>query len=217
MDISLRQEPDGLYLCSGDMKMRGDFSEMAGRLKASNLGKELLVRAAKGKKPAEARLVIDATAGMGEDSLLLAAVGFQVLLFEQDPVISALLEDTINRAAKDPFLKEIVNRMELRKEDSISYLMNTKIRPSVIYLDPMFPERTKSSLVKKKFQLIHELQKPCTNEKDLLTAAFEAQPERIVIKRPLNAPCLAGRKPDFSLSGKTIRYDCILGSGTVTT
>jgi len=210
MDITLSREPDGLFLCSGQMKMRGDFSDMVSRIKPANLGRELLVRAAKGKKAAGGRLVIDATAGMGEDSLLLAAAGFNVLLFEQDPVIGALLEDALIRAAQNPDLEDIVHRMELKKEDSIPFLLNTEIQPSVIYLDPMFPERSKSSLVKKKFQLIHELQKPCMNEEALLSAAIKAEPEKIIIKRPLRAPYLAGQKPDYSLTGKTIRYDCIL-------
>ena len=210
MNITLRQDPDGLYLISGNMKMRGDFSDMIPRLKTSNLSGEQLVRAARGKKPANGRLLIDATAGMGEDALLLAAAGFRVLLFEQDPVIGALLEDALHRGALVPELSEPISRMTLHRGDSIAWLNNCEESPAVIYLDPMFPERSKSGLVKKKFQLIHELQKPCDNEEELLSAALKAGPERIVIKRPLKAPYLAGREPDYSLKGKSIRYDCIL-------
>ncbi len=74
----------------------------------------------------------------------------------------------------------------------------------------MFPEKTKSALAKKKFQLLHQLELPCENEESLLDAAIAASPRRIVIKRPLKGPFLAGRKPDFTLRGKAIRYDCIL-------
>ena len=42
---------------------------------------------------------VDATAGLGEDSLLLAAAGFEVTLCEADPVIAVLLEDALTRAA----------------------------------------------------------------------------------------------------------------------
>ena len=73
----------------------------------------------------------------------------------------------------------------------------------------MFPEKRKSSLTKKKFQLIHELEKPCDDEEELLGAALSAHPRRIVIKRPLKGPYLAGIKPDYSIKGKTIRYDCL--------
>ena len=81
--------------------------------------------------------------------------------------------------------------------------------PDVIYLDPMFPERSKSSLVKKKFQLLHELERPCDSEEELLEAAISARPRKIVIKRPRKAPSLAGRAPSHTLSGKKIRYDVI--------
>jgi len=80
----------------------------------------------------------------------------------------------------------------------------------VILLDPMFPERTKSALVKKKFQLLHLLEKPCDDEAGLLSAAMKTNPGRILIKRPAKGPWLAGVKPSFSLAGKAVRYDCLL-------
>jgi 16S rRNA (guanine1516-N2)-methyltransferase len=64
--------------------------------------------------------------------------------------------------------------------------------------------------VKKKFQVLHQLEQPCTDETELLDAAVSAGPRKIVIKRPLKGPYLAGRKPDYSLKGKAIRYDCII-------
>jgi 16S rRNA (guanine1516-N2)-methyltransferase len=80
----------------------------------------------------------------------------------------------------------------------------------VILLDPMFPERQKSALVKKKFQLLQQLECPCTDEEELLQAAINAKPRKIIIKRPAKGPFLANRKPDYSISGKAIRYDCIV-------
>ena len=74
----------------------------------------------------------------------------------------------------------------------------------------MFPGRQKSGLVKKKAQLLQKLEKPCEDEEGLLQAAVSAGPRKIVIKRPLKGPFLAGRKPDYSITGKTIRYDCLL-------
>ena len=82
--------------------------------------------------------------------------------------------------------------------------------PDLVLLDPMFPERQKSALVKKKFQLIHRLEFPCMEEETLLNAAIAAGPRKILIKRPLKGPWLAGRNPGYSISGKAVRYDCIL-------
>lgn len=74
----------------------------------------------------------------------------------------------------------------------------------------MFPARQKSALIKKKFQLLQQLEQPCTDEDALLHAAIASAPYKIVIKRPLKGAWLADRKPDYSLKGKTIRYDCIV-------
>ena len=74
----------------------------------------------------------------------------------------------------------------------------------------MFPERQKSALVKKKFQLIHRLESPCMEEETLLNAAIAAGPGKILIKRPLKGPCRARRTPGYSNYGKSVRYDCIL-------
>lgn len=207
--LSLRREAEGLTLTDGSLLLRGDFSDMKKRLKKQNLAGELLVKAARLKGACRPLRVLDATAGLGEDAMLLAAAGFSVQMYESDPVIAALLRDALLRAAADPELAEAAARMELWEEDSISAMGRLAEAPDVIYLDPMFPKRQKSALVKKKFQLLQQLERPCPEEDALLGAALEAGPRRIVIKRPKKGPYLAGRKPDFSLEGKAIRYDCI--------
>ncbi len=87
---------------------------------------------------------IDATAGFGEDSLLLAAAGFTVDLYEQDCVIAALLKDAFDRAADDPALAAVA-RMRLHAgEDSIAGLRHVAeligrgelAAPDVVYLGP---------------------------------------------------------------------------------
>lgn len=239
--VWLSVDAAGLSLTDGDQAMRGDFTKLQKRLQYHNLTHELLVKATKVKGRENLR-VIDATAGMGEDSLLLAAAGCEVTLYEQDPVIAALLQDTMRRALEEAALHEIVMRMQLVEGDSIGHLRrlgeaatgsdvqegdvghdcstltasaaatsdaDTALkRPDVIYLDPMFPERQKSGLVKKKFQLIHYLEAPAENEEALMQAAIDARPFKIVVKRPAKGPYLAGLKPSYSLEGKAIRYDC---------
>ncbi len=239
--LELYRDEEGLALEGDGMVVRADFGEMLPRLRPQNLQRELLVRAcrikparlkaAEGKDRAYNRAngddasaygprpirVLDATAGLGEDSLLLAAAGFQVTMYESDPVIAALLGDGVRRAAGHPALAEIVSRMDVVEGDSVAAMraigdepMTASAPPDVIYLDPMFPERQKSGKIKKKFQLIQRLESPCADEEDLLAAAIAAKPIRIVIKRPLKGPALAGRKPSFVLKGKSIRYDCIV-------
>ena len=209
----LMQTSEGLILTDGRLSLMADFAPMVSRLKQGKIGTELLVRAAKLKKTQigdRTPVLIDATAGLGEDSILLAAAGFSVKMYEQNPTIAALLKDALIRASAVPELLEIISRMELINADSIEAMKNLNVPPDVIYLDPMFPERKKSALIKKKFQLLGKLEMPCANEEELLGAAISAHPHKIVIKRPAKGPCLAGIKADYSISGKTIRYDCLI-------
>lgn len=209
-DVTLQFDADGLALISDGQTLRGDFTRMLPRLKQNNLSQELIVRTAKIKEPNGPLQAVDATAGMGEDSLLLAAAGFHVQMYERNSVIFELLSDTIRRAAEIPELKEIVARMHVHNEDSMEAMKNLEFTPDVILLDPMFPERQKSSLVKKKLQVIQKLEMPCTDEKELVLTAMQARPKKLIVKRPPKGPYLAGIKPDFSNGGKAVRFDCIV-------
>lgn len=237
---------EGLTLVQGDLTLRGDFTSLLPRIRQGNLQNEFLVKATRLRGAEGPVHVLDATAGMGEDSFLLAAAGFTVSLYERDEVIADLLEDALERAKLVPELASAAGRMELHKEDSIAAMLRigegktlkaqadtlageTKAlqvqadtltgeakalqgtdAPDVILLDPMFPERQKSALIKKKFQLLQKLERPCSDEVELLRAAMAAGPKKIVIKRPLKGPYLGGLKPSHSITGKAIRYDCLV-------
>ena len=207
--LELRRDDEGLALVGDGMVLRTDFMRLLPRLRPDRLGRELLVRAAR-VRGVEAPTAVDATAGLGEDSLLLAAAGFTVTMFEKDPVIAALLRDALERAASNPQLAGVAARMTLVEGDSVAGLRELDFSPDVVFLDPMFPERTKSAAVKKKFQLLHHLERPCDNEEELLDAALAARPRKIVIKRPPKGPWLAGVKPSHSIAGKAVRYDVIV-------
>lgn len=207
--LELRRDDEGLALVGDGMVLRADFMRLLPRLRPDRLGRELLVRAAR-VRGVEAPTAVDATAGLGEDSLLLAAAGFTVTMFEKDPVIAALLRDALERTASDSQLAGVASRMTLVEGDSVAGLRELDFSPDVVFLDPMFPERTKSAAVKKKFQLLHHLERPCDNEEELLDAALAARPRKIVIKRPPKGPWLAGAKPSHSIAGKAVRYDVIV-------
>lgn len=209
VDYYLQADADGLALVEQGRILRGDFIKMRPRLIPNNLNHELLVKASKLKGVQGQLTAIDATAGLGEDAFLLAAAGFHVQLYERNPVIAALLYDALRRGSGDPGLAPIICRMQLHAEDSIAALPQLPSPPDIVVLDPMFPSRQKSGLIKKKFQLLHQLEQPCTEEAALLNAAISCGPRRIVIKRPLKGPYLAGVNPSYVLKGKSIRYDCI--------
>lgn len=224
-DLVVKYTKNEVILTSDGLEMSGDFSRMVKRVERWQ--HELLVKACKlkdegaaGKNAGKLPLLMDCTAGLGEDSLLLAASGFRVNCYERDAVIAALLKDAVRRGKKIPECKEAAGRMQVFSEDSvdamnaladkIEELGDSSLAPDVIYLDPMFPGREKSALIKKKFQLIHMLEKPAADEEEMLSAAMRLHPKKIVIKRPPKGPYLAGKKPGFSFSSKAVRFDCIV-------
>jgi len=205
----LLRDADGLYLESGGMRLRADFSHLLPRLSPHALNRELLVRAAR-MRDVEHPHAVDATAGLGDDALLLAAAGFTVTLFERNPTIAALLADALERAARTGELADVVGRMRLIEGDSVRGMAQLDERPHVVLLDPMFPERRKGAASRKKAQLLQGLEVPCEDEAALLGAAIDAGPRKVVVKRPLKGPRLAGMRPSYVLRGTTIRYDCLV-------
>ena len=208
--LDLLADHQGLFLTDGVMSVRTDFERMAKRLRAGSLQRELLVKAAH-VKGVSSPTAIDATAGLGEDALLLAGAGFQVTLYERNPVIAALLEDGVKRALEIPGGYAAAARMKVVAGDSVEALPRLQERPDVVFLDPMFPAKRGEARAKKKLQLLQRLEQPCDDEAALLDAALAARPRKVVVKHPLKGPFLAERKPAYNLKGTTIRYDCYLG------
>ncbi len=208
--LTLKNE-DGLFLTDDTGQiLKGDFTRMIPRLKVNNLSGEMLVKAAKIKNCDGELTALDATAGLGEDSFILAAAGFNVTLYEKNPIIYELLTDALKRAENVPELAGVVKRMKAVNDDSINAMRSQENPPDVILLDPMFPERQKSALVKKKLQMIQKLETPCANEKEMMRAAIEAKPKKLIVKRPPKGEFLAGIKPDYSIKGKAVRFDCFV-------
>ena len=220
----LVRDEQGLALVGGGMTVRADFAALLPRARSGRLGQELLVRAAR-VRGVEAPRALDATAGLGEDAFLLAAAGFEVELYEREAAIAALLRDALARAtaSENPQLAAIAARMHLHEGDSVAALRALAAAagstdpvapapPDVVYLDPMFPARRKSAAVKKKLQLMQQLEQPATDEEAavLLEVARAARPRKVVVKRPAKGPWLAGVKPSYSVEGKAVRFDVLV-------
>lgn len=182
----------------GAAEHRRRFGGGAGQLIARAVGVQGSVRP----------LVLDATAGLGRDAFVLACLGCQVQMLERHPVVAALLADGLARAAVVPDTSDIVARMQLVHGDAINLFANWQLaQPEVIYLDPMFPQRDKSSLVKKEMRLFQPLVGGDEDAPDLLAAALQLASHRVVVKRPRKAAAIAGVAPSYSLAGKSSRFD----------
>lgn len=153
--------------------------------------------------------IIDATAGFGRDAFVFASLGCRVTLIEQNPVMAALLADALQRAVDNSAVTEIISRMQLHQGDAVDYLtsLSEADRPDVVYLDPMYPSRDKTALVKKEMQLLHQLVGPDNNSSELLNVSREVALKRVAVKRPKGAEFFANQQPHVSIESKNTRYD----------
>ena len=177
-------------------------------------GKGQMIAKAVGIKSGCYPHVLDATAGLGKDSFVLASLGCPVTLLERSPIVQVLLQDGLVRALafareQDPELLVVLQRMQLITQDSGAYLasLDASALPDVIYLDPMFPERNKSADVKKEMAAFHDIVGKDEDADSLLPLALERVNYRVVVKRPRKAPFLNNQTPSYQLEGKSSRYD----------
>ena len=171
---------------------------------------QLIVRAVGLKRTHQTLHILDATAGLGQDAFVLAGLGHRVTLLERSPVIHALLEDGLARAAADETTAPVIARMTLILADSIQWLQDRAGQEpvaDVIHLDPMFPHRDKSAAVKKEMQLFRPVVGDDPDAAALLTAALACARYRVVVKRSRRAPAIPGPAPALKLEGKSSRYD----------
>ena len=173
-------------------------------------GRGQAIAKAVGLKQGNTPSVLDITAGLARDAYILACLGCKVTLIEQSPVLYSLIEDGIRRGLAEPASADALkNFMNLVNADSIQYMehMDRKTRPDVIYIDPMYPERKKSALVKKDMQILQHLLGKDENAAALFDTALECAGKRVVVKRPIHAEILGDIKPSTSISSKKTRYD----------
>lgn len=170
---------------------------------------ELVVRACLGREPAQD--VIDATAGLGRDAFMLAAVGARVTLVERSPVLVAMLRDGCLRLARQD--EALAAQLTIVEGDAAEVLPRLQRAPDTVLLDPMFPERSKRAAVKKDLTFLQTLAAPPDEEEErrLLDLSLATGCRRVVVKRPHKAPFLGGQRPAHQLQGKAVRFDIYPG------
>ena len=171
-------------------------------------GTAQMIAKAVGIQPGVRPTILDATAGLGRDSFVLASLGCSVTMIERQPLIAALLEDGLSRAQNEAVEGPIVARMALLQGNAIDRMLSwADTAPQVVYLDPMFPHREKSSLVKKEMRIFRQLAGDDDDAPALLEAAMKLASHRVVVKRPRKAPAIDGPHPNYALEGKSSRFD----------
>jgi 16S rRNA (guanine1516-N2)-methyltransferase len=171
--------------------------------------KQALARAV-GIKPGVRPSIIDATAGLGKDSFLLASLGCEVIMLERSPIIAALLHDGLERASVSYELdKTSISKLSLIQDDAISFMNkhNKNDEHDSVYLDPMYPHSKKSALNKQEMRIIREFVGDDTDSAELLQTALAYAKKRVVVKRPKGAQRLTTDSPSHVIKMKNSRFD----------
>lgn len=152
--------------------------------------------------------VVDATAGLGRDAFVLASLGCHVRMLERNPVVAALLDDGLERGYRDAEIGSwLRERMTLLHASSLTALSELTPKPEVVYLDPMYPHKQKSALVKKEMRVFQGLVGPDEDADGLLEPARRLATKRIVVKRPDYAPPMADIAAQAAVVTKSHRFD----------
>ncbi|MEC7119073.1 MAG: class I SAM-dependent methyltransferase [Pseudomonadota bacterium] len=205
-ELALLLDQQGLWLAADGMRMQPDWLGQLPRLKRATIKTELAARACQIETQPQ---LIDATAGLGHDGLLLARLGASVILVERHPIVWALLQSAIEQAQVNPHLAKISQRMQVVLADAVTWLPHQSV--DVVYLDPMFPKGEKPDKkqpqVKKEMQILQRLFAASVDDgAALLVPARQAAP-RVIVKRPKLAPVLADQPPDHQWLGDACRFD----------
>ncbi len=226
--FKLVSDDEGYYLedrFSRQKPLRIQFNspEYLHRLQDAGKRSELIlrsVRAAPGLK------VLDCTAGLGRDAFLLAHKGCEVTMLERSTVLATMLADAITRATRVEGLADTTQRLNLHRTDARCFLgalacpAEDQYQPDqagvskgkafdVIYIDPMFPIRGKSALVKGEMQLLQRFLGVDEDAAELISLAFATGSPRLVVKRPAQGPWKSPVPPTVVFTGKTSRFEVI--------
>ncbi|WP_201544694.1 class I SAM-dependent methyltransferase [Psychrobacter immobilis] len=220
--ILLLDEKNKLSWLSDGLSVAPEWDKLQRRVVIAGRKSELLLQAAKITSDST---VIDATAGFGHDSLILASTGAQVTMLEQQPLMALLLLAEQQRMRALPNWQKLMSLLQIINIDALSYfakLQTDAKAVDVVYLDPMFPENSyqdsktgKGAKVGKHMQALNQLARPPTSdeERQLLQSAQAVVSQsaqtsgRVVVKRPQLAPLLANQQPSESWHNEAVRFD----------
>ena len=229
--ILLLDEKNKLSWLSDGLSVAPEWDKLQRRVVSAGRKSELLLQAVKITSDSH---VIDATAGFGHDSLILASTGAQVIMLEQQPLMALLLLVEQQRMSGLANWQKLMSRLHIINTDALGYFATLAADTiddtkeidmkavDVVYLDPMFPEDSyqdsktgKGAKVGKHMQALHQLASPPTleQEEQLLQSAQavvrqNAQTSgRVVVKRPQFAPLLAHQQPSESWHNEAVRFD----------
>ena len=149
--------------------------------------------------------IFDGTAGLLSDTIIFLALGHKVVACEQSKIIFLLVNDAIERAKSElPFLK---NLLFLNAKSETQYQETDNI--DIVYLDPMYPEPSKSLLRSGDISTINhilDIEKIADDGDELFFNIKKSNFKKIILKRPIKADII-DKNINYQVKGKSTRFD----------
>ena len=154
--------------------------------------------------------VIDASAGLAQDAMFMACLGYRVTALERSPLLVKLVRDLLDNLDPAHACSDAIRRrLVLKQGDAIELLPQCE-QADVVYVDPMFPPRRReSALPRKEIQLIRAVVGDDPDAGMLLQTALDSARKRVVVKRPHYAKMLLPGV-HHTIESKLLRYDVYL-------
>ena len=179
-----------------------DFMQVGSAKRLQQARGELVVKAVQGRQKVSLT-VLDATAGLAGDAMLIAALGHRVTALERAPLVYELAHDGLERAR----IAGVAELPELVLADAAEWLSSQpELLFDVIYLDPMFEASGKQALPRKQMQLLRQVGSDLAGIEALFNYARQRVRLRVVVKRPPKGDWLI-EPPAYSIKGQRVRFD----------
>ena len=181
-----------------------DFTTMDLRTGAGNLSRKQPLARAVGR---QSKRVLDLTSGFGSDTTLLAGMGFQVECRERHPIVYALLQDALQRAALHPLYSEAIsNKIRLQLGDAKDVGSSFLRAFDAVYVDPMYPPKKSKAAPPRRAQLLQMIAGEDLDQDNLFLWVRE-HAKRMVVKRPKHASPALEEAPHHQVESKMVRWD----------
>ena len=151
--------------------------------------------------PIKNSTILDCTAGLGRDGVLLSRLGYDVTMIEKNPILILMLNNYLSRT------KDIKAR--LLYGDSLSYIRLAKKKFDYIYIDFMFEK--KNNAKPSKYDLfLRSINYNENNKLDFIKEMINYCKKRIVVKEPIKSQSKIN-DCDFEIKTKLIKYKIFNG------
>ena len=152
--------------------------------------------------------LIDATAGLLNDTQSLLHLNMSVTSYESNPLLALLIFVDTQLKTHAPQLRKHWQFYPLTFNESILQSCE-KISYKILLYDPMFEQQEHKTLPSKEMQILSQLTQefpqhlPKKEEWENWLAGVKA----IVVKRPNKSDYLFGQAPQYSIKSKLLRWD----------